>query len=253
MKIVTTFLLFSISLCANSSVLLHQSDWESPFVPTYTVISGSPEISLPTDVFNSQSLTFNTLGNSPDFYYDQIQYDLGDAGNSYNIFTLSFDIYTDSLINSTNTFTIAFDTPTVRNLYFTNNGTIDVKPGSASQQVLTSYNENESMHLDMTFNIALNEWDIDLNNANIYSGIIDNTNNPGLNPAQYVRSIRFSHGLLSSSDSPDYSSSVYLDNVTISAVVPIPPGLILFLSGLLGLIAQSRLGLSSVKADACNR
>jgi hypothetical protein len=239
MKKYTAALICILSQSANSSVILHQSDWESPFTPTYTTRFGSPEISSPTGVFNSRSLAFNTSGNSPSNYYDQIRYDLGSAGSTYSNFQLSFDIYTDSLINSTNQFTIFFDTPTVRKLYFTEYGKIVVKPGWGYQRVLANYNENERMHIDMMFNIGLNEWSIALDNVNIYSGIIDDTTNPFLKPAERLRSIRFSHGLYTGADGPNHLTTVYLDNVTISAV-PLPPVLWLFGSGLVGLAGMAK-------------
>jgi hypothetical protein len=81
----------------------------------------------------------------------------------------------------------------------------------------------------MTFDIAANQWDISLNNTLLYSDAMD---------ADYLRSIRFSHGSLSPSVL-DASATTYIDNVNISAV-PVPAAIWLFASGLLGLAGMTK-------------
>ena len=221
------------------AVMLHHNTWDTGSSSTYTTNFGNPVITGPTDAFSSNSLAFNTEGNTPSFYYEQIDYAIGTESSPYSSFNVSFDIYIENQIGSNNQFTILFDTPSVRNLYFTNEGNIELKPGWASEQLLSTYNENESMHIDMLFDIGNNIWNVSLNDNNIYSGIIDNTSNPYLNPAEYLRSIRFSQGLVSSIESPSHESTVYLDNLVISAV-PVPAAAWLFGSGLIGLVGFAR-------------
>lgn len=188
------------------AILMHQSDWESPFTPTYSTSYGNPEISPATGIFDSQSLAFNTLGNSPSLYYDQIKYNI--SWSTDNSYQLSFDIYTDSLVGSDNTFTILLDTPFVRSLMFKSDGTVKMLSG----ETLTSYNDNEAMHIDMVFYIESNEWVINLNNVTIYSG--------STGSAEGLDSIRFSLGKSIGYGSPDHLTTVYLDNVTILAGGP---------------------------------
>jgi len=236
---ITSALLFLASSTNANAVILHHNTWETGSPSTYTTNFGNPVVTGSTGVFSSNSLAFNTEGNNPSFYYDQIDYAIGTESSPYSAFNVSFDIYTENQTGSNNHFVILVDTPTVRNLYFTNEGNIELQPGWASRQVLSAYNENESMHIDMLFDIGNNIWDISLNSTTIYSGIIDNTSNPYLNPAEYLRSIRFSQGLVSSIDTPSHESTVYLDNVVISAV-PLPAAVWLFVSGITGLFGLAR-------------
>ena len=231
---------FLILATSSNAAMLHSSTWDAQFSPTYSNVRGNPEVVGPTETFSTRSLAFNTSGNTNlCCYYDQITYEIGSENSPYKAFNISFDIYTDSLIGSNNQFTILFDTPTVRNLIFTNEGNIELHPGWDSQQLLTTYNENESMHIDMMFDIGSNIWDVSLNDIVIYSSYIDNVSNPYLQPAEYLRSIRFSQGLESSLNSPSHNATVYLDNVMISSV-PVPAAVWLFGSGLIGLAGIAR-------------
>lgn len=219
------------------ALVVHQSDWEAPFTPTYTVSFGNPQISAPTDVFDSNSLAFNTSGNAPTFYYDQIRYSLGQPGYDYPAFRLEFDMYTDAYMGSVNNFSVLFDTPAVRSVYFRSDGTIDLLVPGGGGYNLATFSDGEILHLDMLFDIAANQWDIELNNQLIYSGIIDSAT--AGSPAEYLRSIRFSYGLGNSLSDTDHLSTIYLDNVVVSAV-PLPAAPVLFVSGLLGLYWRAR-------------
>jgi len=229
-KLLATTVIMAASAGAHSSVLLHQSDWESPSSFTYTTNFGSAEVVPANGLFSSNSLAFNTTGNPGAFHYDQIDYAInGPMGGAYRV---SFDIAISSLINSNNQFVVLFDTPTVKNLYFTNTGNIRLFGGGLSTPLAT-YNEDEVMHFDMGFDITNSQWDIALNNVSLYSGAIKGT------PAQYLRSIRFSQGLVNASNSVSNDATVFLDNVTISQL-PVPSSLWLFACGMAGLLLKKR-------------
>lgn len=228
-------LLLLLATCcpsAFSSIIIHDNDWETPFSSTYRTNFGRVATAPPTGEFDSTSLVFNTAGNSPSFYYDQINYAIGRVSNETQKFALSFDLLTDGLVGSTNQFAVLFGTPSTRPLYFMANGSIEVKPGWGAQRAIGSFIDGETLRLNILFDVGLNHWDITLNNTNLYSGYIDNTANPYLRPAETLRSIRFSHGVRSAGDDPDHGTNVYLDNVVITAV-PQPSVLLLMLTSLL--------------------
>lgn len=236
MKRVAVFAITLVLLAVFSSVraeVIHSNNWDSG-PATYQTRFGNLDIVSNPDGLNGNSLRFNTAGNDPDFYYDQIKYSIGDEYESTTKFQISFDLYVEDLIGTGNQFTILFDTPTVRNIYLTGSGTVNVKPGYSSEVIAGYFSELETLHFDIIFDMGENLWDISVNNTKIYSSIIDNTSSPFLTPAEQLRSIRFSHGLRSSISSANHSTNVYLDNVVISAV-PVPGALLLFFSALLGL------------------
>jgi hypothetical protein len=231
----TIFVLFSISSAFAST--LHYSDWENPFSPTYTTVFGNPTTVAQPGVLSGNSLAFNTSGNWSLFYYDQISYNTGSLSTPYNV---SFDIHIDSLIGTNNWFSVLFDTPTVRPLRFTGEGNIAIWTFGSPTQVIGSYKENQNMHVDMMFDIGNNEWDISIDGSDLYSGYIDNPAITVHNPASQLETIRFNHGLYNSTLTPDHSTTVYLDNVSISNV-PIPASIILLgTSMLLGIGIKQR-------------
>ena len=231
---IALFCMSAISATANAAVL-YQNDFDTIASPTYTTVFGSTQVVGPVLGNTSNSLAFNSAGNTSSYYYDQIQYGvdvLGSPyqGTSYSKFDVSFDIAASGLIGSNDHFVVFFDTPTVRNLNFNPDGTISTfNTGSGASGVIGSYADNQFMHIDMTFDIAANQWDISLNNTLLYSDAMD---------ADYLRSIRFSQGSLSPSVL-DASATTYIDNVNISAV-PVPAAIWLFASGLLGLASMTK-------------
>lgn len=239
-KTITAFTIcMALASTSVNAVVLYQNDFDSAVSPTYTTVFGSTETVGPVLGNTTHSLAFNstgnTINNSSTFGYDQIQYGIDTpgspyAGTNYQNFNVSFDIATDGLIGSTNHFVVLFDTPTVRNLIFNNDGTINVANfGSGSSGVIGNYANNESIHVDMNFDITSNQWDVLINNSLLYSAAMN---------ANYLRSIRFSQGAVTSSNI-DYNATTYLDNVVISAV-PAPAAVWLFSSGLLALFGFTR-------------
>jgi hypothetical protein len=228
---ITLFFMITMSTLANADTLLYQNNFDTAASPTYSTVFGDPQIVGPVLSDTTNSLAFNTAGNVD--VYDQIQYGIDALGSpyqgtSYSKFDVSFDIATTGLIGSTDYFAVLFDTPTVRNLYFNPDGTISTyNIGSGSSGVIGSYTDSQFMHVDMTFDIAANQWDISLDNTLLYSDAMD---------ASYLRSIRFSHGIISGIDP---SATTYIDNVRISAV-PVPAAIWLFASGLLGLTGMAK-------------
>lgn len=220
---VLTSLLPSIALATT----LHSSDWESPASYTYTHNFGSTDV-VAISGSGDHKLLFNTTGNSPSFYYDQIDYHIGgSAGAAYRV---SFDVRTESLIDSNNHFVVLFDTPAVRNLYFNSDHSITLS-GIGSNSPVGFFQNNQTVHIDMLFDTGLDQWDVMLDGVSIYSGAMAD--------ATALGSVRFSLGVKSAGMAADNSTNVLLDNVVISQV-PVPAAAWLFGSALCGLVGCSR-------------
>ena len=223
-----------LSWSANATVL-YEDDFDSLSSPTFTPVFGSTQVVGPVLGNPTNSLAFNSAGNSSAFFYDQIRYPVDAPGSPYegtgfDNFRLEFDIATTDLIGSNNQFVIFFDTPSVRSLTFGNDGAIRVNnPANPVFGAIGSYSDGSFRHVGMNFDIGNNQWDIFIDNALLYSGIMD---------ADNLRSIRFSHGSRSSSVR-DITSTTYIDNIVISAV-PLPAAVWLFGTALIGLIGLSR-------------
>jgi hypothetical protein len=236
-KIISTLALSTslFSMSASAATILYQNDFDSLSLPTYTTVFGSAEVVGPVLGNATNSLAFNSAGNSPSFYYDQIQYGIDTIGSpyqgtSYQNFNVSFDIATDGLIGTGNQFAVLFDTPEVRNLIFGGDGSISVQNfGSGASSTIGSYVDKQNMQVNMNFDIGNNQWDIFLDNTLLYSDAMD---------ASLLRSIRFSQGA-KFSDQIDFNATAYLDNINISAV-PVPAAVWLFGSGLLCLAGFKR-------------
>lgn len=228
-KIIATLAFSTISITSNAAIL-YQNDFDSLSSPTYTTVFGSPQVVGPVYGNSSNSLAFNSAGNAPSFYYDQIEYSIGSAGYNFQNYSVGFDITTENLTSSANQFAVLFDTPTVRNLIFGGDGTISVQNfGGGASGIIGNFTDTNSMRVDMDFNIADNRWDIFVDNALLYSDIMD---------ANLLDSVRFSFGA-KYADQVDYNATAFVDNITISAV-PVPAAIWLFGSGLLCLLGFKR-------------
>lgn len=187
------------------------------------IVFGEPIVSKSLGALKDQPLVFNSLGNRPIFYYDQIELSM-DRGNGF--YYTSFDITTLNLIGSRNHFVVLFDTPTCENITFQFDGKIDL---FGKTQI--DYQNNELLHLEILINIAEKDASIFVNGNKEYEG--------DFRPGEYFRSIRFSHGLKSSASSQDNSSFVGIDNIIVADyVVPEPATLLLL--GLGGLVLRKR-------------
>jgi hypothetical protein len=175
----------------------------SPTRPSQ-IVFGAPIVSSSLGLLQNQPLVFNTTGNRPSFYYDQIELIVGKNAAFYYV---AFDVLTQNLIGSTNQFKLLFDTPTVRNIVFRNNGTIYIQR-PWEHRVIGHFTENTLMHCEVYMDMIQKEWTIFVNNNQIHSGLF--------NPDEDVRSIRFSLGLVTSGTSPDHTTNVGLDNIIVA-------------------------------------
>ncbi len=206
---------------SQAAAVLHSDDFNTA-AHGYSVVFGAPALSAATGPFGSQSLAFNSAGNSPQFYYDQISYPVWGDPEISQTYRVSFDMFGRSLVGSTSHFTVFLDTPEVRALSFDGDGYIrSFNPGSRSLGIAERYSNEQLMHVDMLFDLAANLWQIDINGNRIYSDVIN---------ASGLESIRFSHG-----GSADFAATTYLDNVNISQV-PLPGA-----GGLLGVALSGML------------
>ena len=209
---VLTGLIFFCAFEAQAAIILYEETFDAVSSPTYNTVFGVPTVVGAVGPFATHSLEFNSTGNSPTFYYDQIRFPFESPGSPYqgagfDVFSVSFDIYTEDLLGSANQFVILFDTPTVRNLVFTGTGDIEVQNfGPGASGVIGSYIDRQLLSIDILFDIGADQWDILVDNAPVYS---DSMN------ASFLRSIRFSHGA-HLSNQVDFDATTYVDNILIS-------------------------------------
>ena len=116
----------------------------SPTRPSQ-IVFGAPIVSSSLGLLQNQPLVFNTTGNRPSFYYDQIILIVSKNAAFYYV---AFDVLTQNLIGSTNQFKLLFDTPTVRNIVFRNNGTIYIQ-NKGEHRVIGHFTENTLMHCEV--------------------------------------------------------------------------------------------------------
>ncbi len=140
LKVLTGVTIFQLLLAASAQAIpttYYDIDFSTPThnvgaAPTTgtgtdkvsSVVFGQPVVESSFGALSSESLVFNTTGNSQRCcYYDQIKLGLGKGSDRYQVL---FDLSTENYVNtgSGNTFTLLFDTPEVRNIYFNNDGTI---------------------------------------------------------------------------------------------------------------------------------
>jgi hypothetical protein len=140
--------------------------------------------------------------------YDQIRFDMQQG---YDNYALSFDLLVQ---NSSGELTVFFDTPTVQNLYFESNGSIRIfqplEAGYAVNQVIGSYQTNQVLDVNIDVDLSHDEWSIFLDETLIHRG--------RFRDAEDLRSIRLSHGQLSTSS----DGVIGIDNILISSQVSEP-------------------------------
>lgn len=193
---------------------------------------GSPIVSESLGSLLDQPLVFNSLGNDQSFYYDQIELNM-DSGRGF--YYTSFDVTTQNLIGSRNGFKLLYDLPWVHNITFKNNGIINI-----FDRINVSYQDNQAMHFEVLMDISQDYAKVYIDNNLVYDDELLlhlNRNDP---EDYYLRSLRFSHGLVLGIDPIDTSSFVGLDNIFVANYVPVPePGTVL-LFGFGGLILRRR-------------
>jgi hypothetical protein len=188
-----------------------------------SIVFGSPTVQRSLGALNNQPLVFNTTGNAPSFYYDQIALNVAKAQQHYFV---SFDMLTQNLVSSRNDFVVLFDTPTIRNLEFNNDGSIGIF-GTRSGTI-GSFRDNTLMHFEIDIDMIKQNWTISMN-----SNILCNW---AFVPDNDIESIRFSEGLAIMNVPQDNSTYVGLDNIIVAnAPIPEPTTILLFAVGGLAL------------------
>ena len=179
----------------------------SPTRPS-RIVFGSPIVSSSFGLLQDQPLVFNTAGNSPSFYYDQIKLDM-DRGRGF--YYTSFDVLTHNFIGSRNGFRLFYDMPWVHTIHFRNDGMI-----SLFYRENIAFQDDKPIHFEILMDISNDYAQIFIDGQLVYDRellLYGNTHNP---EEYYLRSLRFSHGLVSGKDGPDVSSSIALDNIIVA-------------------------------------
>jgi hypothetical protein len=200
---------------AAHAATLASDTFESGDAGDYFVRFGAPDLVSPTGPFTSSSLRLNCFGNhqpnfSSGFFYDQIQYDLASRPLQVEV---SFDVFTSNYIGVSNMlFVMLIDAPFVQRLDFRPSGQI-----IAFGRPIGTFTDGQPLHVTSVFRAPENSYEVYLNDVLAFSGT-------AYQP-QDVRSVRFSLGAESEAFSVNGSASVFIDNVMIDSLVPVPPAM----------------------------
>ena len=166
---------------------------------------GSPIVSRELGALTDQPLVFNTAGNQPHYYYDQILLKVRKEARFYYV---AFDLYTQYLIGSPNHFSILFDTPRIRTIRFDRDGMIRAFVPHEPTQDICPFQDISLMHFQMYLDMNQGTWTVFVNDRKAYAG--------AFNPLEDIHSIRFSLGLESSGSQPYHDTIVGLDNIIVA-------------------------------------
>lgn len=257
--VVTSFLVLIYSSLGHATpVVYYDVDFSSPthslnqvpatgsgFNTPSQIVFGQPIVQQSLGSLTNQPLVFNTLGNSPSFYYDQLEFGVGRGSSKYS---LSFDLWTQDLVGSGNNFSLLFDTPVVQKISFDSNGEIRVDAGHFGQcltklcysSVISGFRDEELLNVLIDIDIASSEWSVMVNDAHLFDGLFSASGGD-------IFSFRYSLGLQSSASSPNHLTYTGLDNIKMvdelrispTGNVPEPSVLSLMLLGLVGLIMKT--------------
>ena len=169
---------------------------------------GSPIVSSSLGLLQDQPLVFNSAGNSPSFYYDQIKLDM-DRGRGF--YYTSFDVLTHNFIGSRNKFTLLYDMPSVHNISFRNTGMINL-----FYRKDIPFQDDIPMHFEILMDLSNDYAIIFIDGQLVYDDELLLYRNRYDPEDYYLRSLRFNHGLQSGTGGPDVSSSIALDNIIVA-------------------------------------
>ena len=172
-----------------------------------SIVFGEPLIESSFGTVASESLVFDTKDNQLPYFYDQIELDLRQGSDRYQ---LSFDLITNNFVNtgSSNGFVLLFDTPQIRRIDFNSDGTIGYYYPSQGSEIIGSFSDDTLISMAVDISLVAGTWDIFMNDELLYSGDFAPTGND-------VNSIRFSFGNVNAAMVSSTFDNVRLDNIQV--------------------------------------
>lgn len=245
MKRIIFALAFLIGSAQAAPIALYSVDFEAPThtagaAPTVGLSSatpssisfGQPRVTNGFAALPGQSLVFNTAGNAPSFYYDQIQFDLDPSQTHYQVgFRASSQGFVAT--GSSNLFTLLLDTSAgVQSLTFWNTGAIRLFSTGGSP-LIGSFSDNSLVDVLIDVDLLANQWEISLGGVLVHVGGF-------AQPGAFLNSLRFSFGSNTANTTTTFDS-FGLDNVQITAgTVASPSAGLLALIGLLTMLSTRK-------------
>jgi len=180
---------------------------------------GSLEIKNTPESPLDEAIVFNTKGNDPKFFYDQLKFELDRKQNTYH---LGFDVVAFGLKDSPNKFTVLMNTPYVSNFSLRGDGLVEPTGPNRKRikQKYFPYEEGVPMRVDISLNFQEQRRVVLVDGQLVYDGpILPYAPPPKEPPGKYtptdLRAVRFSLGLASAGDKPDHTTRVEVDNIVI--------------------------------------
>lgn len=218
---------------AQANITYFDSNFDSA-VDTGPITDGPYQLST---VFGNPSLVSGTLAfNLADAAngYEQVRLNMGSSLKSYQI---EFDVLTQNLANSAHSFSMTIDTPTVQTLNFNNCcynaiSTFNTNTSSPTSNI-TSLIDNAWMHVSIEVDLLQDLWSVIISRYGASYSLIDD---PFYSSGGGIESIRFNLSPAKGGTLPDSNINVFLDNLSVTATVPVPAAAWLFGASLLGLV-----------------